>query len=62
MDLLRAILVRDVPDLPRPTPLQRLQLDLLDLVRRSYECDEETALAFRDYLVLVAAREGARGR
>jgi hypothetical protein len=65
MDLLKLALVpllRDMPDMPGPTELQRLQLRLLDLVADSRLTDEQTALGFRDFLVEVAAREGARGR
>jgi hypothetical protein len=45
-----------------PTPLQHLQRDLVDVVRRVRESDERTARAFHDYLFELAAREAARGR
>lgn len=53
---------RDRLDPGATTELQRLQAELLELVRRSRQTDELTALAFQDFLVEVAAREAARGR
>jgi hypothetical protein len=64
MSLLRLALtcdlLRDFPAPPGMSALQALQFDLLDVVRRSRECDERVALAFREFLIEVASREGAR--
>jgi hypothetical protein len=50
-------------DLPfKLTPLQELQADLRDVIARAHQADEETARSFLDYLIALAAREGARGR
>jgi hypothetical protein len=42
--------------------LQRLQLDLIDVVRHAHEADERTALAFRSFLIALAAREAEKNR
>jgi hypothetical protein len=58
---LERFLLRGLPEPPRPTQLQELQLGLLDLVDRSRLLDERVALAFRSFLIEVAAREGVKG-
>jgi hypothetical protein len=44
------------------TTLQRLQHDLVELVRRAHEADERTARTFSDFMAEVSTRERARGR
>jgi hypothetical protein len=47
---------------PKQTKLQCLQADLLDLLCHAREADERTAVAFIDFLIDIAAREGVRRR
>ena len=44
------------------TAVQHLQAELLDLVRRARESDEQFARTFSDFMAEVSIRERARGR
>jgi hypothetical protein len=62
----RRLVVRTAASLALPaefelSPLQTLQHALLAIVSRAHEADEQTARAFTEFLIEVAARE-ARGR
>ena len=51
-------LLRDIEE--KPTRLQELQREQLDLLRRARDEDEPTAVAFMDFVLALAAREAMR--